>query len=270
MSLFLCATCGTLFPDGPTPPAACPICEDARQWVPGQGQSWTTLEALQARHFNAWRKVAPGLIGLSTQPAFAIGQRAFLVQTPHGNLLWDCISLFDEATRDIIAGLGGLKAIALSHPHYYGTMALWAAAFDCPVYLHEADREWLVRPDPRIVHWRGERLEPLPGLVLHNFGGHFPGSSVLHWEAERRLLVGDTVLVTLDGRHVAFMWSYPNYVPLPAAEVARLAARFEALDFEALHSAFWDRSDILSGAKEAVRRSAERCLNGPGQPFTLG
>ena len=66
------------------------------------------------------------------------------------------------------------------------------------------------------------------------------------------------------------MWSYPNYVPLPPVEVERLAARFDALDFDALHSAFWDRADIFSGAKAAIRRSAERCLRGPGQPFTPG
>ena len=65
------------------------------------------------------------------QPAFAIGQRALLLRTAGGNVLWDCIAL-DAATVTLIKGLGGIKAIAISHPHFYTTMVEWARAFDCP------------------------------------------------------------------------------------------------------------------------------------------
>src|SRR3954469_3383806 len=40
----------------------------------------------------------------------------------HGQLLWDCIPFIDAATVEIVKGLGGVAAIAVSHPHYYSTM----------------------------------------------------------------------------------------------------------------------------------------------------
>ena len=42
------------------------------------------------------------LIGIGTSPAFGIGQRALLVRTPQGNVLWDCISLIDDVIVDIV------------------------------------------------------------------------------------------------------------------------------------------------------------------------
>ena len=68
------------------------ICEEERQYVPPRGQTWTTLEALRQSHMNGFREYEPGIIGIGTQPAFAIGQRALLVRTPGGNVLWDCIA----------------------------------------------------------------------------------------------------------------------------------------------------------------------------------
>jgi hypothetical protein len=94
-----------------------------------RGQSWTTLERLRISHHNGFRQYEPGLIGIGTQPKFAIGQRALLVCTPEGNILWDCISLIDDATVTLIKGLGGLHAIAISHPHFYTTLVDWSRAF---------------------------------------------------------------------------------------------------------------------------------------------
>jgi len=258
MPKFLCTACGVQHPDGVTPPGRCHICEDERQFVPQAGQQWVTPEALSIGRFNVFRKVAPDLLGISTMPQFAIGQRAFLVLTPAGNVLWDCLSLLDSATTEIIRAFGGIKAVAVSHPHFYSAMADWGRVFDCPVLVHAADREWLVEPDPCIECWNGEIREVLPGVTLHRLGGHFPGSTVLHWLERRTLLTGDTMLVTPDRRHVSFMWSYPNYVPLPAAEVRRLGRRLDALDFDAIYSAFWDRGDIERDAKPAVQRSIVR------------
>src|SRR5216683_917215 len=75
----------------------------------------------------------PDLYGISTVPTFAIGQRAFLIRTPVGNVLWDCLSFLDDSTTEIIRGLGGIMAVAVSHPHFYSAMASWGRAFDCPV-----------------------------------------------------------------------------------------------------------------------------------------
>lgn len=139
MPIHICSTCGTSFPDAPSPPSNCPICEDERQFVPAAGQLWTTPEKLAKGHVNAWRQLETGLFEIYTHPRFAIGQRALLLRTSQGNILWDCIALLDDATEALILELGGLHAIAISHPHYYTCMQDWARRFDCPVHLHAAD-----------------------------------------------------------------------------------------------------------------------------------
>jgi glyoxylase-like metal-dependent hydrolase (beta-lactamase superfamily II) len=261
---YLCKACGTQHPEQPRPPERCLVCEDERQFVPASGHEWISAEALGAGRFNVFRKIEPGLFGISTVPQFAIGQRAFLVVTPVGNILWDCLSLLDDATIEIIRALGGLEAIAISHPHFYSAMATWGRTFDCPVFVHEADQQWLVEPDPRIEFWPGETREILPGAALHRLGGHFPGSAVLHLGEQRTLLTGDTLLVTPDQKHVAFMWSYPNLVPLAASEVERIGRRLAALDYDVIRSAFWGRGDIAENAKAAVERSVARHIRGHG------
>jgi glyoxylase-like metal-dependent hydrolase (beta-lactamase superfamily II) len=263
MPKFLCKACGVQYPESVAPPRQCLICEDERQFVPASGQEWTTPENLAAGHFNAFRSVAPGLYGLCTMPHFAIGQRAFLIVTPAGNILWDCISYLDSATVDIIRLFGGIKAVAISHPHFYSAMVTWAEAFDCRVLVHRADREWVVDRSSAVDHWSGDTREIMPGLTLHRMGGHFPGSTVLHWAERQALLTGDTVLVTPDRRHVSFMWSYPNNVPLPAPEVRRIGQRLAALDFDAIYSAFWGRGEIEHDAKAAIERSVARHVDGP-------
>jgi glyoxylase-like metal-dependent hydrolase (beta-lactamase superfamily II) len=263
VSKFLCKACGVQYADSVAPPMHCIICEDARQFVPKAGQQWVTPEQLAIDRFNAFRQVAPGLFGVWSTPQFAIGQRAFLVTTPAGNILWDCISFLDSATVEIIRSFGGIKAIAISHPHFYSAMVSWGRTFDCPVLLHEADRQWIVDPDQRIELWTGETRDILPGVTLHRLGGHFPGSNVMHLRDRRTLLAGDTILVTRDRRHVSFMWSYPNDVPLPAVEVERLAQRLKSLEFDAIYSAFWDRGDLDENAKAVVERSVVRHIHGP-------
>lgn len=181
MPAFICVTCGTQFTPSDAAPKGCPICLDERQFVPQTGQQWITPDGLRAGHFNAWRRHEPGLLGIGTQPAFAIGQRALLVRTPGGNVLWDCISLLDEATVELVGALGGIAAIAISHPHYYASMVEWAHAFEAPIWLHEADRAHVMRPDPAIRFWSGELHALMSGLTLINAPGHFDGATVLHW-----------------------------------------------------------------------------------------
>ncbi|MET0193808.1 MAG: MBL fold metallo-hydrolase, partial [Hyphomicrobiaceae bacterium] len=98
MPAFICTACGMQYPPSATPPEQCRVCEEERQFTPPGGQSWTTLEQLSAGHLNGFHQHEPGLIGIRTLPVFAIGQRALLLSTPHGNILWDCISLIDDAT----------------------------------------------------------------------------------------------------------------------------------------------------------------------------
>ena len=82
------------------------------------------MERLRGTHSNKFRRLAAGLMTIETTPAFGIGQRAILARTPSGNVLWECITLIDDATVDLLNGLGGVQAIAISHPHYYTTIVL--------------------------------------------------------------------------------------------------------------------------------------------------
>lgn len=260
MPVFLCSACGTSFPPAPAPPAACPICQDERQFVPPSGQSWTTRDALAQGHRNAWRALEPDLLAIETVPKFAIGQRALLLRTEAGNILWDCIGLLDAATELLVRGLGGLAAIAISHPHYYTTLQDWSDAFGCPVYLHQADREWLMRPHPSVRFWNGDSHALAPGVTLVRGGGHFAGGTVLHCEARGgALLVGDILSITPGADRVTFMWSYPNMMPLPAAEIVAITERLRPFRFERMHGAFAGQ-DIASGAESVVANSARRYI----------
>jgi len=256
LSCFVCATCGTQFAPSASAPEHCPICEDERQYMGWSGQRWTTLDELREKHSNQIRDDL-GLSGIGTEPSFAIGQRALLVRSPQGNMLWDCITLIDDATVSAVRELGGIRAIAISHPHYYSCMVEWSHAFDAPVYLHEADRRWVMRSDRSIEFWSGETNPLWDGMTLIRCGGHFEGGTVLHAARAGALLAGDILQVAQDRNWVSFMYSYPNYIPLSATKVDRIVAAVEPYEFDRIYGAWWDRN-VQSGAKEAVRRSAER------------
>ena len=148
---FICTTCGVQYSASAEPPAECIICSDDRQYVNSAGQEWTTLGQINRIYKNVFEKVAPDVFAIYTIPSFAIGQRAHLVVSPAGNVLWDCITVLDETTVELINGIGGISAIAISHPHYFSTICEWSQAFgDAPVYIHAADRQWVMRPDPAI------------------------------------------------------------------------------------------------------------------------
>jgi hypothetical protein len=271
MQAFICTACGMQYPPSAAPPSECAVCVEERQYVPPRGQTWTTLEALAGGHFNAYREHEPGLIGVGSQPSFAIGQRALLVRTPSGNILWDCISLIDAATVTLINGLGGLKAIAISHPHFYATMVEWSRAFGgVPVHVHADDTRWVMRPDPCVKPWQGETLELLPGVTMIRGGGHFPGGAMLHWAAgaEGRgvLCASDIATVTTDRKFLTFMRSYPNLIPLSETGVRKIAAAVEPFVFDRIYSHFFDRV-IPSGGKAALRASVERYVAAIGGAY---
>lgn len=264
MSHFICSTCGTQFAASAEPPDACSICEDERQFVGWEGQRWTTLDELRADHTNVFDELEPNLVRLGTRPEFAIGQHAHLVVTPGGNLLWDCIALIDRETVGAIESLGGVSAIAISHPHYYSTMLEWSRAFGgAPIFLHAADARWIARTGPEIELWTGEQKPLHDGLTLIRGGGHFDGGTMLHWPAggdgNGALLAGDIIQVVHDTRWVSFMWSYVNYVPLSAPEVERVAASVEPFEFERIYSPWLGRV-VRRDGKDVVRRSARRYI----------
>lgn len=262
MPAFICTACGSQYAPTDAPPPRCEICVEERQYVPVGGQSWSTLEKLADSRFNAYREHEPGMIGIGTQPQFAIGQRAILIRTPHGNVLWDCISFLDTATVTLVKALGGIAAIAISHPHFYTSMVEWSRAFgNVPIHLHAADREWVMRPDPAIEHWQGETLELMPDITLIRGGGHFPGGTMLHWAkgAGGRGVVccADIATVTQDRKFLTFMRSYPNQIPLSAQGVRAIAASLAPFPFEAMYGHYFDRV-IPSGAKRVLDISVAR------------
>ncbi|MDX5437614.1 MAG: MBL fold metallo-hydrolase, partial [Pontibacter sp.] len=237
------------------------ICEDERQYVGDNGQVWLSYDELAKESTIRTVTLQENLYELKVQPNFAIGQKAHLVLSENGNVLWDCIPYLDEQTVTYIRSLGGIKAIAISHPHYYSLMAEWAAAFNCPIYLHENDKQWIQDQSRHMKLWKGAELELWDGMKVVHVGGHFDGSTVLYLPQHGKgtLLTGDSLYVARDRKHVSMMYSYPNLVPLPKKAIEQISSRVEPLSFDTIHGAF-EGQLIATDAKEAFRRSVKRYL----------
>lgn len=259
LGLPICSTCGVQY-GGPRPD--CPICLDERQYVGWDGQQWTTLGELQAAgHRGRIQEEGPGVVGIGAIPPTAIGQRALLLRSPGGNVLWDMITYVDDDLLARVSELGGVSAIAVSHPHFYGSMIEWAHAFDAPVYIHHKDRAWVPRPDDAVVFWDGDAREIGDGLTLVNAGVHFDGGQVLHWAGPPggagALFSGDIFTVAADRRWVSFMYSYPNHIPERPRTIRRALTLIEPLRFDRVYGAWWHRIVHADGAA-AIQRSAQR------------
>ncbi len=261
MTLWLCATCGLEHADTAEPPDACAICADERQYLPPGGQRWTTLPDLRRDHTATIAELEPGLHGITIHPGVGIGHRPLLVQTPAGNLLWDAPGYYDDALLQSIRDLGGLAAIASSHPHLTGvSVSLAHELGGVPIFYNEDDQGWIRRPDDLITLWR-DTHQPLPGLTLVQCGGHFAGSAVLHWAAGANgrgvLFTGDTFMVNADRATVSFMRSYPNRLPLGPRPVERIMDAIAPYPYDRVYSGF-EPGLLETGATEAVRYSADR------------
>lgn len=267
MTHFICQTCGTQYDATERPPAHCAICEDERQYVGWKGQTWTTHETLAARHTVRWGDDA-GLLAIAHDPPFAIDQRALLLPTDAGNILWECLSLVTSEAVAALKARGGVDSIVISHPHFYSSMVEWNDALGgVPIFLHEADKEWVMRSSPQVRFWNGDEYRLSDGVTLIRCGGHFPGSTALHWADGPRpggaLFPSDALQVVMDRRHVAFMYSYPNFVPMHPRDVSAMEARLERRRFEDVFGYSWGRN-IIGGAREAVDLSFARFFRAVG------
>jgi hypothetical protein len=257
-TVWICATCGVEHVDDH---GVCRICADERQWVPADGQHWATLEQLAADgRRTRLRELEPGLLELTADPKVGIGQSAFVVSTAGGVVMWDPIGFVDDDAVQRIAALGDVLAISSSHPHMFGAQLEWSRRLgDAPVLVSEPNLQWVSRSGPAI-RAHGDRHEIAPGLTLYRFGGHFPGSTVLHWQggADGRgvLLSSDTIHGNPDRETVTFLRSYPNRIPLSARVVQRIATAAEQLEFDRLYDNF--ARGVDADARAAVRRSADR------------
>jgi len=263
LTIWLCATCGLEYPDSAQPPASCAICSDDRQYVTRDGQRWTTLADLQRDHSACLFEMEQGLFGITVTPKVGIGHRSLLAQTGNGNVLWDPAGYLDDQLLAEIKAIGGLAAIACSHPHLTGLSVSYSHAFgSIPIWYAEADRRWVRRPDDVIRFWSGEQ-QVLPGLTLYQCGGHFPGSAVLHWMdgagGKGAILTGDTIRVNADWHTVSFMRSFPNLIPLPPRSIEHIAEVVRPLAFDRIHGGF-EGELIETGGHEAVQFSARRYI----------
>src|SRR5476651_937176 len=98
----ICTTCGTQYPLHKPVPPLCHICNDDRQYINENGQSWTSISNLEKRYHTEINKIRDGLYSIKTTPDFALANRAFIVQSPQGNILWDCVPHIDNKAVDFI------------------------------------------------------------------------------------------------------------------------------------------------------------------------
>ena len=254
----ICSTCAV---EHPSDRDVCAICSDARQYVPKDGQQWTTLEQMQENGYRVeMTALERDLHAITSVPAAGIGQQSKLLCTPDGNLLWDPIGYVDAAAVSRIRELGEVRAIVASHPHMYGVQVAWSHALgNVPVLVAEVDKQWVARQDPVIETWTDDR-ELMPRVTLARIGGHFPGSSVVHWaggaEGNGVLLSSDTIFANPDRTSVSFMRSYPNRLPLSGAVVERIATSVHRYSFDRLYGNF--DTVIERDAKRIVQDSADR------------
>lgn len=280
-SWLVCTACGTQFPTADRQEVkTCFICDDPRQFTPPTGQAFTTLSELRSTAKNTWTPFTGDdrFTSIFTEPKVGIGQRAILIKTPNGNVLWDCITLIDDETISKIKDLGGLKAIVISHPHYYTTHVEWARAFNCPVYLAAEDKQWTTQSSIHQVFVDVTELDlhingVSSGIKILKLGGHFLGSFVALYDGH--LLIADTLVTTPAGlgswdtdavgiarsrppgmNSYSFMWSIPNMIPLAPGELQRMWSILKKYDFSSSHGAFINM-DIVKTVPEMKRRVLE-------------
>lgn len=257
--LFVCTRCGTQYAAKERPPGHCLLCEDDGRATPVEGPAWTTLEEVARHHQNIVQRLDRDLYGVRTMPTFPAGQRAMLLRSPGGNVLWDCVTLIDEPTAAIIRSLGGLSVIAVSHPRYYSSVVEWSHAFgEVPVYLNAAGRAWMMRPDPVVQFWEGARLRLHDGITLVHHDG-YAGGTILHWPAgawgRGTLLTGDVLQVVSGRDRVGFLSSSAGLVPRSAWAVEGFVRAVRTFPFDRLYDAS-PEGVVAHNARKVVLGSA--------------
>jgi len=73
------------------------------------------------------------------------------------------------------------------------------------------------------------------------------------------LCSSDIATITTDRKFLTFMWSYPNFIPLPAREVEGIAAALAPFQFDTIYGHYFDRV-IPTGGKEILKKSVARYI----------
>jgi hypothetical protein len=262
--MFICGSCGTQYAESALPPAHCAICRADARLESTERPTWTTLAEIHGRHTNLIQRVEPHLFSVRPIPALPLGQRALLLGTEHGNILWGCVTVIDDATVRMVRALGGLTAIVVSHPRHFSSVVEWSHAFrGAPIYVHATSRRWLMRPDPVVRYWEGKELS-LPGNVtLVHVGSYAEGGTLLHWPAAAcgrgALLTGDVLQVVRHRKRVGLLSSSQDLVPRSADGVWALVSALERFQYEALYDT-WSDDGITHDARAIVLESASAYL----------
>ncbi|ODN76721.1 hypothetical protein L202_05346 [Cryptococcus amylolentus CBS 6039] len=281
----ICKACGTQYSK---PRPDCPICEDPRQYVPVTGQEWTSLAELGSgrKHILQPDEEDARINHIMTEPGFAINQTPFLIQTAEGSYIWDCAAFLSVGLIGHLTALEKpLKAMAISHPHFFATSLTWARALKIPLYICASDQTWFARAEDLedgddVRFWLGEEVLG-PGVKLVQCGGHFPGSCVLHWDrlleppppadnlptnptpVSGIIFVSDTLMIRPAQTHFSFLWSIPNSIPLRPQYVLGIQKALEGVNFTQATCA-WRNLWIRDGAKKALGESAVEYIAGEG------
>ncbi len=264
---YACSNCGHWQFYFATPPD-CPICSDVRNDLPEDGWDFRTPQSLQLQHH--WRELGNGLHEFWSTPRFGLDSHGWVIETAIGNVSFEAAPFYDEASLDRIAAIGGLKAIAASHPHGYGALWQLQRRFDCPLLIQKLDLPWTKAF--RVTHPYDETCTVAPGLTLHRTGGHYDGHAILHDAERRAVFVGDALKLDLDadGALVAISChkAYHKAIPLSPDEARHYRAVFAALDFDTVFTPFEFARNV---PKDAVLALFERMvsLNGSTTPVPV-
>ncbi|OCF73545.1 hydrolase [Kwoniella mangroviensis CBS 8886] len=285
----ICRACGTQYPLTSSLKRSCAICEDPRQFVPSSGQEWTTLAEMGEggrKHIMLKDEEDSRISMISCEPAFAINQTPTLIETAEGSYIWDCSSFISLPLIGHLSKLDKpLKAIAISHPHFFSTSLTWSRALKVPLYLCEDDKDWYqrlgdIRPDDQVVWWIGEK-EMGRGIMLVQCGGHFPGSSILYWDRLSEppppkdnlptkptpvsgiIFTADTIMVQPTQKSFSFIWSVPNMIPLRPQSILSIQDCLKHLSFAQATSS-WPNRWIRQDAKKALEESVTTFLAAEG------
>jgi hypothetical protein len=77
------------------------------------------------------------------------------------------------------------------------------------------------------------------------------------------LCSSDIATVTTDRKFLTFMYSYPNLIPLNAAQVTGIAAALAPFRFDRIYGHYFDRV-IPTGGEQVLKRSVDRYIKAIG------
>ncbi len=232
--------------------------------------TFLTPAEVGAGHVCVWAEDGNGVVTFQNEPRLGtIGPNGYLVPHPAGNVVFEATGWVSDEALVFLAGRGGVRWLAASHPHAYGALWRLQERFpDAAVVVQTADLPWTGAF--RATRPFDETLELAPGLELHHVGGHFPGQAVLWWASASGgvLFAGDMVkfhdVDAGTGRPggISTHKAFNRRVPMSHAEVRRYREVVASLpDFGQVYTTF----EHARARREALLALFDEQLR--GEPF---